>query len=97
MPAKARVYRRKRIFALAGLLLLIYFVVSFSRGFLAINRVKNELEWTQIRIEELKEENSTLEREIYLLQTPEYIERQARERLGLVKEGEVSVIFFEKD
>ncbi len=42
--------------------------------------------------DELRRENAELREEIRLLNTPEYIERLAREQLGLVRPGEIAVI-----
>jgi cell division protein FtsL len=42
--------------------------------------------------DELRRHNAQLREEIRLLHTPEYIERLAREQLGLVRPGEIAVI-----
>lgn len=42
--------------------------------------------------DELRTQNAQLREEIRLLNTPEYIERLAREQLGLVRPGEIAVI-----
>ena len=42
--------------------------------------------------DDLRSQNIQLREEIRLLNTPEYVERIAREQLGLVKPGEVAVI-----
>lgn len=42
--------------------------------------------------DELRLQNAQLREEIRLLNTPEYIERLAREQLGLVRPGEIAVI-----
>ncbi|MBI3997651.1 MAG: septum formation initiator family protein [Armatimonadetes bacterium] len=42
--------------------------------------------------DELRLQNAQLREEIGLLDTPEYVERLAREQLGLVRPGEIAVI-----
>ncbi|MGQ0550585.1 MAG: FtsB family cell division protein [Armatimonadota bacterium] len=42
--------------------------------------------------DELRLQNAQLREELRLLRTPEYIERLAREQLGLVRPGEIAVI-----
>jgi cell division protein FtsL len=42
--------------------------------------------------EDIRRQNAQLREEIRLLSTPEYIERLAREQLGLVKPGEIAII-----
>lgn len=95
--ARTRIKQRNRFFLMVALLLLGYFVFSFSKGFLALHQINQELQQTQGRIQQMKEKNSQLEREIKLLQTPEYLEKLAREQLGLVREGEISVIILPGD
>jgi cell division protein FtsB len=45
--------------------------------------------------EQYDRQNNQLREEIRLLKTPEYIERLAREQLGLVKQDEIAVILVE--
>ena len=53
-------------------------------------RMASELERMNEEIAELKQTNSALEKEIFLIQNDEFtLEKLARERLGYVKEGEV--------
>jgi len=53
-------------------------------------RMASELDRMNEEITELKQTNSALEKEIFLVQTDEFtLEKLARERLGYVKEGEV--------
>jgi cell division protein FtsL len=42
--------------------------------------------------EQLRRENAQLREEVRLLNTPEYIERIAREQLGLVRPGEIAIM-----
>lgn len=42
--------------------------------------------------EDIRRRNAQLREEIRLLNTPEYVERLAREQLGLVKPGELAII-----
>jgi cell division protein DivIC len=42
--------------------------------------------------DELRLQNAQLREEIRLLNTPEYLERLAREQLGLVRRGEIAII-----
>ena len=53
-------------------------------------RIANELDRMNQKIAELEQANSTLEKEIFLVQSDEFtLEKLARERLGYVKEGEI--------
>lgn len=83
--------KKKRIKWTTFLLLLclgyvIYMVVDQERQ-LAVSR--REAENLRAREATLKAENERLHQEQQLLQTDAYIERVAREELGLVKPGEI--------
>lgn len=56
----------------------------------SMHRVKKDVQKSQQELEELKEKNAMLEAELESArnQTEEYLERLARERLGMVKPGE---------
>lgn len=89
--------KKARLFLLMAILLSAYFILSFSKGYFALIRIRGEIQETQGRVEKMTAENRSLEKEIYLLKTSEYIERLAREQLGLVKEGEISVIMIREE
>lgn len=73
------------LFAVA-MLVLIVFLPSFT--IMQEQRGKN-LEYER-RLTELKEKNKELEKEKrLLLEDPVYLEKVAREEMGLVREGEV--------
>jgi cell division protein FtsB len=55
-------------------------------------RLGREADRLARELEQLRQQNVQLREEIRLLNTPEYVERLAREQLGLVKPGEIAVI-----
>lgn len=72
-------------FAIVIILVLIFFP-SFSR----YQKLSSERKRLQKKIEELERLNRQLEEKKYKLEHDiEYIERRAREKLGIVKKGEV--------
>lgn len=79
---------RAAILAVVAVALLIYLVVPL-RTYIAQRDQLNRLErQTQI----LEEQKARLERQVKLLQDPAYLERIARECLGMVKKGEIGFI-----
>lgn len=46
----------------------------------------------QTKLQELRENNSRLEQRLQRLQDPEYVEKLAREQLGMVRPGEISYV-----
>ncbi|CDG02836.1 Hypothetical Septum formation initiator [Clostridium chauvoei JF4335] len=54
-----------------------------------MNRIRKDIDTSQQQLEELKEKNNKLEVKLKKAETDkEYLEKLARERLGMVKEGE---------
>ena len=88
-------------FKKAMILLLIIVIVIFSfRLFINMRKV-NEMEKRLNRLsqeyEEEIEQNQKLKEEIERVKSPAYIEKVAREELGLVKPGEILLIPVEED
>jgi|AntRauTorckE6833_2_1112554.scaffolds.fasta_scaffold00772_19 cell division protein FtsL len=85
----------------AMILLLIIVIIIFSfRLFMNMRKV-NEMEQRLDRLsqeyEEKIEQNKKLKEEIERVKRPAYIEKVAREELGLVKPGEILLIPVEED
>jgi cell division protein FtsB len=83
---------QKRLFfvPLAVIIFILYFTVFGDRGLLRINHLHRDLDDTQKRLSDLKEENDQLKREIAALQSDRrYLESIARRDFGLVRSNEV--------
>ncbi len=83
---------------LLGLLLLLQYRLWFAEGGLAeANRLQAQLEEVEAENAELTARNEALTREVIALQDgTEAVEKNARENLGLIKEGEVYYQFVEE-
>ena len=75
---------------LMAILLLIGSYILISQ-YLEYRRVQNENERSQQKLMEQQELNRKLKEERSKAQSPEEVERKAREDLGLVKPGEIPV------
>ena len=86
------------ICGLLGLLLLLQYRLWFAEGGLAeANRLQAQLEEVEAENAELTARNEALTREVIALQDgTEAVEKNARENLGLIKEGEVYYQFVEE-
>ena len=72
--------------AAVGVILVVIFLPGYSR--LVALREENEL--YQKRIALLEEYNKRLDRELtQFREDPSYVERKAREKLGVVRKGEI--------
>ena len=69
------------------------FSISLVKQVTVLRRIKNDIAIQTKELEELKEQNVKLQAELDRAQSNnEYLEKLARERLGLIKEGEQQVI-----
>jgi cell division protein FtsL len=80
------------IWTLGVAVLLVVCAVAFTTTFLELFRLQREADRLLRMRQSLQQETATLREEIRLLYTPEYIEKIAREQLGLVKPGEISLL-----
>jgi cell division protein DivIC len=74
------------------LVLLVAVTYAFGSSFLQVYRLRREAARLEQVRQDLIEQGALLREEIKLLHTPGYIERIAREQLGLVKPGEVALL-----
>jgi cell division protein FtsB len=73
-------------------------IIAINVSYLFINqqitmhRIKARIKDTTVEAQKLKSENEKLQDEIKVSQSDKYSEKLAREKLGLIKQGEVPVI-----
>ena len=69
------------------------FSICLIKQLTVLRRIKNDIAVQTQELQELKEKNIKLQAELERAQSNnEYLEKLARERLGLIKEGEQQVI-----
>ena len=74
-------------------LIIGIFSVSLIKQVVVLMRIKKEISTQTQELEQLKEKNIKLQAELDRAQgNNEYLEKLARERLGLIKEGEQQII-----
>lgn len=70
-------------------LFFLVFIISLVRQGVAIKKIKNDIATKSLELEVLVEKNKRLKVELEEAETNyDYLEKLARERLGLIKEGE---------
>ena len=80
--------KKRIIFYVVALLAVLSMI--FLPGYSELQKLREENEQHQRRIRLLEEHNDKLKEELVKLeQDPEYLEKKAREKLGIVKKGEV--------
>ena len=80
---------KPRFWLLLISVLIIACAAIYSTQQQYINRQQETLNALRAELEQIAEENAALQRKIDFTYTDEYIEREARSKLGLVKEGEI--------
>jgi cell division protein FtsB len=94
---KRSVKYRIRWYRLVVLAVVGYCLYVLAGQQLEMNAVNRETEATRIRLEQLRQSGESLKDEKDRLSTPAYVEKIARDELGLVKPGEVPYIPVEKN
>lgn len=87
--------RRKVFSAGLGFLVLVLLVTSFfgKKGVMDLRRARRELRAYQAELARLEADRRRLEQELAeLRRNPRAVELEAREKLGLVKPGEVVIV-----
>lgn len=94
-PARRRWRVTPRFWLILMLVFGAYMAYAYITGFIEIARLERAIAAVEKEIEKVTLENEALRRELARLQSPEYIEKVAREELGLVMPGETAVIIAE--
>lgn len=82
---------RKVLMALAVIVLFF----AYTSSYVKLARVRQEIHLTNMEIKKWQQESRKLAQEIEYLKSDAYIEKTARELLGLVRPGEIPVIVCE--
>lgn len=79
------------------ILFALFLIISLFRNVNRINKARDRIGEKNVDVQELAEDNEELKRRIEEIESTEYIERQIRDNLGMVKEGEIVIILPEDD
>lgn len=83
---------RKNIKTMLIIAILLYVGYIFVHQQIIMSNMKNELAAKQNKYNQLQSKNLNLKDELELSKTDAYLEKLARERLGLIKKGEIPVV-----
>jgi len=76
-------------------LLILYFVLLFATQSIRLLQMRSTLISIEEEIQVVRLQNEEMLREIEQLHTPAYLEKMAREELGMVRSGELLFLFRE--
>jgi cell division protein FtsB len=74
------------------ILVSIFMIISLSRSVMDLWERRKILEVEQKRLTQLEQKHEELEQKLKMVQTPAFVEKEARDRLGMAKEGETVII-----
>lgn len=86
-PAR-KINLKKMVIAAAVAALAVYFIYVLIWQQVTISNKNSEIEELKMQVNSASEESERLKQEVESLNDPEYLERVARERLGLVRPNE---------
>lgn len=69
---------------------IVFFVFGYLRQSVTMNRIQKEIDSKQLQLDEVKQKNERLQDEVEKINSDssDYLEKLARERLGMIKPGE---------
>jgi cell division protein FtsL len=69
---------------------IVFFAFSYIRQSITMNRIQKEINNKQFQLDEVKQKNDRLQEEVEKINSnsSDYLEKLARERLGMIKPGE---------
>jgi len=69
---------------------IVFFAFSYIRQNLTMSRIQKEIDNKQLQLEEIQQKNDRLREEVEKINSDsaDYLEKLARERLGMIKPGE---------
>ncbi|MGF7398124.1 FtsB family cell division protein [Thermoanaerobacterium thermosaccharolyticum] len=79
------------------LLFVVYVAFTFVKQQITLNILDNRLNAVTSKVNAAEEENKKLNNQIKYIKTNEFIENEARQKLGLVKKGEIMFVDTAKD
>ena len=72
--------------------ILVIFIIAFVRQEFTMKRLNKNIVTKNEELQQLQEENVKLQNEVDRVDSDSYIERLARERLGMIRSGEKVII-----
>lgn len=83
--------KNKIIYGITSVLCLIL-VMNVIRSYISLSERGSILSEAELNLQNAKTKNEGLKRELAMVESPQYVEKEARDKLNLVKNGEVVVL-----
>ena len=89
---QAITHRLKVYSSYALLVVILLLIVSLARNITRTVEVQKRIEKKEQELQKLEDKNQELKEELRILTSDEFTERQLRDKLGLVREGEYIIV-----
>jgi cell division protein FtsB len=83
---------KKKLISSLIILFSLYLIVSLSREIFDLIQKEKVIGKEELKLEELKVETQVLKEQLDYVQSEEFVEKEAREKLGMTRPGETVVI-----
>ncbi len=80
---------RKKIFLILVIVESLFLLFWGIKSYYVVNLSQKEIRKVEEKLDQLKSENQRLKEQMNSLEDPFYLEKMAREKLGLAREGEI--------
>ena len=87
----------RKIIGVATWFFIAFLLVSTAKNLQKVGGIRSAVQAEKAKVEKMKEDNAQLQAQIAQIQSPEFIEGQIRNKLGLVKPGEAIVVLPDAD
>ena len=87
----------KLIFQLTTFLITLLLAISLIQSILKITGSSQKITDARQKLENLQQENENLARQLKIVASTEFIEKEARDKLGVAKKGEIVVVLPDKE
>lgn len=81
----------------SSIIIFLILVSSLVKSLTRINAAQKLIKKEETRLEKARQENERLSDQLKTIQSDDYIEKQFRDKLGLVKDGEIVVVLPEAE
>ena len=82
---------------IASIVIFLILTSSLIKSLKRIAEGRALVRRSEAKLEKIQKENERLEEQLKIIQSDEFVEKQLRNKLGLVKEGEIVVVLPEAD
>lgn len=89
---KGLIIKKIKVRNILLLAVISYIIFIFVSQTITMHKIKQDITERQMELQKVKDQSQRLQDEIKLSKSDQYIEKLAREKLHLIKEGETPVI-----